>query len=206
MCSRYEFNGTFEEVVLRFDISAGAAALPELSPQFKPMAEVRPTNRVPVITSDNTIAPLRWGLKVDWDTKPIINARSETLVEKRTFQPLLENRCLVPATAYFEWRKDGKLKIKTRIQPNQGALVAFAGLVNDDTFTIITCAPSPSIAHIHGRMPVILDPAAEAAWLSSDNAYEDVAHLLTSYPDDKLETEEVAKPPAKPKKQGDLFS
>ena len=202
MCSRYEFNGTFEEVVLRFDISAGAAALPE----FSQMAEVRPTNRVPVITSDNTIAPLRWGLKVDWDTKPIINARSETLVEKRTFQPLLENRCLVPATAYFEWRKDGKLKIKTRIQPNQGALVAFAGLVDDDTFTIIACAPSPSIAYIHGRMPVILDRAAEAAWLSSDNKYEDVAHLLTSYPDDKLETEEVAKPPAKPKKQGDLFS
>jgi putative SOS response-associated peptidase YedK len=202
MCSRYEFNGTFEEVVLRFDISAGAAALPE----FSAIAEVRPTNRVPVITSDNTIAPLRWGLKVDWDTKPIINARSETLAEKRTFQPLLENRCLVPATAYFEWRKDGKLKIKTRIQPNQGALVAFAGLVDDDTFTIITCAPSPSIAYIHGRMPVILDQAAEAAWLSSDNKYEDVAHLLTSYPDDKLETEEVAKPPAKPKKQGDLFS
>jgi len=202
MCSRYEFNGTFEEVVLRFDIPAGAAALPE----FSPMAEVRPTNVVPVITNDNTIAPLRWGLKVDRDTKPIINARSETLAEKRTFQPLLENRCLVPATAYFEWRKDGKLKIKTRIQPNKGELVAFAGLVDEDNFTIITCAPSPSIAYIHGRMPVILDPGSEAAWLSSDNAYEDVAKFLTPYANDKLEAEEVGSPPAKQKKQGDLFS
>jgi putative SOS response-associated peptidase YedK len=160
---------------------------------------------VPVITNENQIARLSWGLKVDWDTKPLINARSETLSEKRTFQPLLENRCLVPATAYFEWRKDEKLKIKTRIQPNEGKLVAFAGLIDDDNFTIITCAPSPSIAYIHGRMPAILDQAAEADWLSGDNAYEDVANLLMPYQDDKLEAEEIENPPAKEKKQGDLF-
>ncbi len=201
MCSRFEINNTFENVVLRFDISANAAFIPE----FAPIAEVRPTNKVPIITNDRQILPLRWGLKVDWDNKPIINARAETLAEKRTFQPLLENRCLVPATAYFEWRKDEKLKIKTRIQPNNGELVAFAGLIDDDTFTIITCQPSPSIAYIHGRMPVILDPASEAVWLSADNAYEDVAKLLTPYPDERLETEEIANLPTKEKKQGDLF-
>jgi len=201
MCSRFEINNTFENVVLRFDISANAAFIPE----FAPIAEVRPTNKVPIITNDRQILPLRWGLKVDWDNKPIINARAETLAEKRTFQPLLENRCLVPATAYFEWRKDEKLKIKTRIQPNNGELVAFAGLIDDDTFTIITCQPSPSIAYIHGRMPVILDPASEAVWLSADNAYEDVTKLLTPYPDERLETEEISNPTAKEKKQGDLF-
>jgi putative SOS response-associated peptidase YedK len=202
MCSRYEINGTFEEVVLRFDISVGAA----LMETFGRMAEVRPTNRVPIITAPNQIASLSWGLKVDWDNKPIINARSETLAEKRTFQPLLENRCLVPATAYYEWRKDGNLKIKTRIQPNDGNLISMAGLVDGETFTIVTCAPSPSIAHIHSRMPVILDQADEAAWLSPDNSYEDVSKLLTPYPDEGIETEEIANPPKKEKKQGDLFS
>jgi len=202
MCSRYEINGTFEDVVLRFDISVGA----EIMPEFGPMAEVRPTNRVPVITPDNQLVPLRWGLKVDWDTKPIINARSETLSEKQTFQPLLENRCLVPATAYYEWRKDGNLKIKTRIEPNKGALFSFAGLIDGDTFTVITCAPSPSIAHIHSRMPAILNQDDEAAWLASATSFTDVANLLKSYRDDSLKTEEIAKPASKPSKQGDLFS
>ena len=60
---------------------------------------------------------LGWGLGVDWTAKPLINARAETLAEKRTFRPLLERRCLVPATAYFEWRKDGKARHKNRIRP-----------------------------------------------------------------------------------------
>ena len=201
MCSRFEINNTLENVALRFDISTNATLMPE----FAPIAEVQPTNEVPVVNNDRQILPLHWGLKVDWNNKPIINARAETLAEKQTFQPLLENRCLVPATAYFEWRKDKKLKIKTRIQPDNGELVAFAGLIDDDTFTIITCQPSPSIAYIHGRMPVILDPASEAVWLSADNAYEDVTKLLTPYPDERLETEEISNPTAKEKKQGDLF-
>ena len=201
MCSRYEINGTFDEVVLRFDISAGA----QMIETFGRMAEVRPTNRVPVITGPGQVTSLSWGLKVDWDNKPIINARSETLSEKPTFQPLLENRCLIPATAYFEWRKDGKLKIKTRIEPNKGALVGMAGLIDGDTFTVITCQPSPSIAHIHNRMPVILDQPDEAAWLAPDNAFTDVAKLLAPYPDDQLQAEEVAPTAPKPSKQGDLF-
>jgi putative SOS response-associated peptidase YedK len=202
MCSRYEINSTFEEVVLRFEISLGSLVMPE----FSPMAEVRPTNRVPIITGINQIEPLKWGLKVDWDNKPIINARSETLTEKPTFQPLLENRCLVPATAYYEWRKDGNAKIKTRIQPNEGNFFSFAGLVDGDTFTVITCTPSASIAHIHGRMPAILNQADEAAWLSGENSFTDVAKLLTPYHDDKLETQEIRKPAPEPSKQGDLFS
>jgi putative SOS response-associated peptidase YedK len=55
-------------------------------------------------------------------------------------------------------------------------------------------------------MPVILDQADEAAWLSPDNSYEDVSKLLTPYPDEGIETEEIATPPKKEKKQGDLFS
>jgi putative SOS response-associated peptidase YedK len=201
MCSRYEINCTFEEVILRFDISIGALLMPE----FSQLAEIRPTNRVPIITYKNQMMPLNWGLKVDWDMKPIINARSETLTKKPTFQPLLENRCLVPATAYYEWRKGRNLKIKTKIQANEGALFSFAGLINDDSFTVITCEPSPSIAHIHGRMPVILERADEAAWLTPENSFADVVKLLVPYQDDCLKAEEVNVPKQKSKKQWDLF-
>ena len=186
---------------MRFDISIGALLMPE----FSQLAEIRPTNRVPIITYKNQMMPLNWGLKVDWDMKPIINARSETLTKKPTFQPLLENRCLVPATAYYEWRKGRNLKIKTKIQANEGALFSFAGLINDDSFTVITCEPSPSIAHIHGRMPVILKRADEAAWLTPEKSFADLVKLLVPYQDDCLKAEEVNVPKQKSKKQWDLF-
>ena len=108
---------------------------------------------------------LGWGLPVEWDAKPLINARAETLAEKKTFQPLLDARCLVPATAYFEWRKASAGKLKNRIAPSDGGLFAFAGLMDGRRFTIITCRPAPEIAHIHGRMPVILDRRAEPKWI-----------------------------------------
>ena len=122
-----------------------------------------------------------WGLAVEWNAKPLINARAETLREKKTFLPLLENRCLVPATAYFEWRKDGPALRKNRIGTKSRNVFAFAGLTDGERFTIVTCLPSPGIAHIHNRMPVILMAQAEQRWLDLVNPYVAVAGLLRPY-------------------------
>ena len=108
---------------------------------------------------------LIWVLIAEWSQKPLINARAETIGEKKTFQPLLGNRCLVPATAYFEWRKSGGAKLKNRIAPADGGVLAFAGLSYGERFTVITCRPASGIAHIHGRMPAILAKAAEERWI-----------------------------------------
>jgi len=188
-------NGTYEDVELRFDITGGDT--------FHPMAEIRPTNRVPVIDNQRNLLDLCWGLENSWDNKPLINARAETLAEKKTFAPLLEDRCLIPATAYFEWRRDEKVKIKTRIFPVDGGLLFFAGLRSGDRFTIITCEPWPAIAHIHNRMPVILNPAYEKDWLAKEKKFRDVAKLLEPGRDDNLTFEEVGPPPSR---QRDLFS
>lgn len=182
-----------DHVQVRFDLSE--------PPEFAPNPQVRPTNRVPVITSKGHAEMLRWGLENSWDNKPLINARSETLAEKKTFSPLLNSRCLIPASAYFEWRKDGKAKIKTRVWLKDQDLFAFAGLRQEDRFTIITCAPSPSISHIHGRMPVILPRDSEEAWISEDNTYAEVKDMLVPFADEHLQSEEIVPPKA----QGDLF-
>ena len=193
MCSRYELNTTnLEHVSSRFSakIQSGIPAL----------SEIRPTNRVPVIKPGGQVEMLHWGLEHPWNSKTLINARSETLEQKKTFKPLLENRCLVPASAYFEWRKNAKKKIKTRIAPVDQDLIAFAGLFDDDRFTIITCVPSPAIAHIHGRMPVILERHYEQDWLAEGIPFGQVSKMLTSYPDGALSAQEVTRPP-----QYDLF-
>lgn len=198
MCARYELSDESERVQFRFELTT--------APEFMPAPEIRPTNRVPVIAGNATGAGgaalmLRWGLIVDWNTKPQINARAETLEERKTFLPLLGARCLVPASAYFEWRKDGKAKIKTRIARRDGEIMAFAGLIKDDRFTIITCAPAPEIAHIHNRMPAILAPETEARWLDPGRPFGDLRGLLVPYPGALLDWAEIAPRPRQP----DLF-
>lgn len=193
MCSRFEINAKPHDLVRRFGFD-------ELPDSFA-LGEIRPTNRVLTLTAAGP-AVMSWGLKVDWDTKPLINARAETLTEKKTFQPLLDNRCLVPATAYFEWRHNGKARLKNRIAPTEGGLFGFAALNDGANVTIITCVPQPGIAHIQNRMPVVLPAAAETAWLDPTAAFADVAPLLRPDAAPPLDaTEDVPPPPA----QGDLF-
>ena len=167
---------------------------------------MRPTDPVPVITTNHKVQILHWGLKVGWGNKPIINARSETLREKTTFIPLLENRCLVPATAYFEWCKNNNSKTKFCIRPNKPNIFSFAGLTDGDEFTIVTCTSSDSISHIHNRMPVILDHADEATWLSPNSLFDKVASLLETRQNSGLLSKEVGEPAKKPNRQPDLFN
>ncbi len=191
MCSRYELNATTQDLVERFD--------PVDIPDEITRVEIRPTNPAPVIDGTHRLRMALWGLAVSWDTKPLINARAETLERKKTFRPLLAGRCLVPATAYFEWRRDGSRRLKNRIAPADGKLFAFAGLTDGERFTIVTCRPAPPIAHIHDRMPVILEAEAEAAWLDEARPFAEVKPLLAPFAADLAANEQ---PPREP----DLFA
>jgi len=202
MCSRYEMKVKAEEVRNTFGLMA-----PPLLANTK---EFRPTDQAMVITGNKNgelqARLMGWGLEADWDNKPIINARAETLTQKKTFQPLLQTRCLVPATGYFEWRKSGQTKLKNRISVEDTPVFAFAGLftsrVDGEKFTIITCPPTPAIAHIHDRMPVILNHDALGPWVDPDKSFGDVVNYLTSYEERPLNAIEDTPPPPR---QSDLF-
>lgn len=193
MCSRFEINARRRDLARRFGLAD--------EPAGHATGEVRPTDPVLAIDSDGARA-LSWGLKVDWDSKPLINARAETLTEKPTFRPLLRRRCLVPGEAYFEWRRVGRERLKNRIHPAGGGIFAFAGLSDGARVVIVTCAPAADIAHIHDRMPVILDAADEARWCDPRLAFAEVAALLRPTPPGLLTANEDRPPPPR---QPDLF-
>jgi putative SOS response-associated peptidase YedK len=199
MCARYELLTTLESIVA--GVALRFPPTDEQAQHFHTFArgEVRPTNLAPIIMQSHTLAFMPWGLAVDWQSQPVINARAESLGSKPTFKPLLNQRCLVPASAYFEWRAAGKMKIKTRIRAGHAHVMMFAGLIGDGRFTIVTCAPAPIIAHIHDRMPMVLDRAAQELWLS-DRAYNDVKSVLVPFGGD-LAFEEFTPPPHR---QGEL--
>ena len=183
MCSRYELSVKPSEMARRFQL--------ELSPPVVNAAVIRPSDQSLVVDAMGARL-LCWGFQVSWDKKLVINARAESLVEKKTFQPLLDgNRCLVPASGYFEWQRDGKVRRKNRIAPITGGAFAFAGLTDGERFTIVTCLPSPGVAHIHDRMPVILAKQSEQHWIDAVNPYVSVAGLLRPYEEKGLVANEV---------------
>ena len=189
MCSRFEVNASSRDLTRRYGFN-------DIPTDFT-TGEVRPTNPALMIAAGGPRV-MRWGLRVDWNNKPLINARGETLAEKSTFRPLLKNRCLVLATAYFEWRRDEGRKIKTRIHNISGDLFATAGLTDGDNFTIVTVAPAAAIAQIHSRMPVIIDANSEASWLDPDLEFTAAVNGLAPASDDRLGWHD-ADPPSRQK-------
>ncbi|WP_404426194.1 SOS response-associated peptidase [Thalassospira australica] len=171
---------------------------------FENLSGIRhPTDPVIVVLPGQKPALRRWGLSVSSLNAPLINARAETLDQKPTFRPLLERRCLIPATSWFEWRKEGTTRHKTRITLPDHQPVLFAGLENGKEVVIITCAPAPSIAHIHDRMPAVIGPNHIAGWIDPANRFDAVRHMLGPVPDHVLEWSEEMPDRAKTAQQDD---
>ncbi|MEQ9110866.1 MAG: SOS response-associated peptidase [Rhodospirillaceae bacterium] len=192
MCSRYRLLAPPEDILARFGLSLTAhEVLTRIAAN-----DIRPTDLALTVAQDNTPAILPWGLKVSWQPAPVINARSETAPDKPTFAPLLNRRVLVPASGYYEWRKTDRAKIKTHIGLADQPLFAMAGFQSEDRFVILTCAPDSAVAHIHNRMPVILNPDSEEEWLNPDLDFRQLAALLKPYKGPFEISEQEPKPPA----------
>ncbi len=202
MCSRYELNSNAADLMRQLD-------LPE-PPPMPNAGELRPTDRVLAVDTARNASLRAWGIPAPWDGKPIFNARSETLREKPTFSPYLKNRFVLPASAYFEWRKDGAKKTKMRIRPSEDASVpfCFAALGDAAHVTIVTCTATASIADIHARMPVLLDGDGIARWLDPHLDLNDVAALLRPLDLGNLTAApaETETAPRRPPDQPDLFA
>jgi putative SOS response-associated peptidase YedK len=198
MCANFENRQTWEEI-------HGLYHLTTTLRDYHPSLNLRPDNAILVIGPDGA-AMRRWGLKVKWDNKLIINARSETITEKASFRPLLEQRCLIPATGWFEWQAipNAKRKRKHRLQPEGQHSFSFAGLSDGERVVMLTRAPAPEIAHVHDRMPAVLSRADEQRWLDPAAKFEQAREALANKSDRYLAQPLEDMPPVKPV-QTDLF-
>ncbi len=206
MCGRYTLaNPDPARLRARFDILE-SAEIPEEEPRFN----IAPTDPVLAVRrleeGGRELGRLRWGLLPGrWAEKkgpPLINARAETLLAQPAFkESFVERRCLIPADGFYEWLTDERGKRPVWISRPDGELFAFAGLWaglrQKDTdehlysCTIVTCAPNELIEPIHNRMPVVLDPQLEAAWLDPEAGPDELMSMLAPAPDDALTLREV---------------
>ncbi len=142
-----------------------------------------------IITNDRQeiIQFARWGLLPDWAKDKslqnnTLNAKLETIGDKPSFKNYQTQRCLIPADGFYEWQwldPAGKKKQKYLVHLPGDPLFSFAGLWNQwrdrstgevfHTYTILTTEANALMSVIHNskkRMPVILNPDAEKAWLN----------------------------------------
>jgi putative SOS response-associated peptidase YedK len=123
----------------------------------------------------------------------MINARVETVAERPAYRRAFERfRCLIVGDGFYEWRSvPGGPSQAFHITRSDGGLFAFAGLWSiwhgDDgnrlrTCTILTTAANRAIAALHDRMPIILDPDAELAWLDPATRPDQLAAMLRGLP------------------------
>ncbi|MHC1681291.1 MAG: SOS response-associated peptidase [Methanomassiliicoccales archaeon] len=175
MCGRFSLG-----LVYGFSTRFGVPEVPELKPRYN----IAPFQHVPIIVGGEakSVKMMRWGLVPHWAKGEefglkLINVRSETAMDKPMFKPLLNHqRCLVPATGFYEWQKQETRKRPYHIRVKGQEYFAMAGIFDTwskegkdlVTFSILTTAANEAISPIHDRMPVILRPEKESEWVSKE--------------------------------------
>jgi putative SOS response-associated peptidase YedK len=162
--------------------------------------------------------PIQWGLIPRWvrsagDADQIraktINARAETIFEKPAFRTAAQKgqRCLIPMTGFYEWHTAKAKKYPFYISTTDQPIFSVAGLWDEwpdaetgaliSTYTLLTTDANPLLAAIHNtkkRMPCVLTPEAEQAWLHENLTEQQTLDLLTNqYPADHMHSYSISK-------------
>lgn len=170
-----------------------------------------------------TLHAFRWGLVPFWAKElkigdRMINARAETVAEKPAYRhAFAQQRCLVPATAFYEWQKlPGKrAKQPWLFRPRDGQPLAFAGLWERwhdpdrpdgeavQSTVIVTTNANELMRPVHDRMPVILPEERWDEWLDPENHDADeLEQLLVPPAEDVLERYPISTEVNSPRNQG----
>ena len=216
MCGRYAFYQNWNEFLETYDIEA-----PHVE-DWSPVFNAAPTMNLPVVfhSGGRRVADtFRWGLIPHWSTDEkigykMINARAETIADKPAFRkPFASQRCLVPASGFFEWRKEGKQKQSYFIRFEDESPMLFAGLYDEwtskedgevvTTFTIITTEVNTHIAELHDRMPAIVPQKHVDDWLGQEMRDKDyLQSLLKPWQDNTITFYPVSQSVSSPRNQG----
>jgi len=197
MCGRYVLPD--EEAIVELWKLVLGSGLRSILPRYN----VAPTTPVPILirgasgTLEARIA--RWGLIPEWWTKDAppalaFNARAEEAAAKPLWRDSLKTRrCLLPARGWYEWNAAQPLEGRKGNQPcflhcPNAPVFAFAGLWSPRgtggagepaaSCAVLTGPAAPAVAAIHPRMPAVLKPEQEAAWLDPAAPPEEVRRIL----------------------------
>lgn len=182
MCGRYYLDSEYEKYIqekIKYNYKKASEDIKQ--------GEIYPTDKVPVlIREDNHIIMdfFTWGFPNYKSNGVIINARSETVKEKRMFRDsILNRRCIILASGFYEW-DISKNKIFFKMKDNP--IMFMAGIYNnyegENRFVILTANANNSIIDVHNRMPLVLESEDLESWIFNlgevDNILNKTSPLL----------------------------
>ena len=136
---------------------------------------------------------MRWGFPGFEKGKLLINARAETALERPTFRESVQDRrCIIPARGFYEWNKS---KEKFTFERKETPVLFMAGCYNryegQERFVILTTDANSSVAPVHNRMPLILEPEELKDWVLDDQATESLLHKTPVLLEQRAEYEQM---------------
>ncbi|WP_263368693.1 SOS response-associated peptidase [Edaphobacter bradus] len=193
MCGRYGRRGDKQRIAEAFNVKGG---LDEVD--FAEDNDCAPGSIQPVVRMNDDgergLTVMRWGFKLP--DRFLFNTRSED-VTKTSFwkEKFAENRCIVPASSFFEWQGTKKSpKSKYEITVPGSTLFGMAGVWApwknpktdqwEKTFSIFTSESNSVMKAIHDRQPVVLEPRDFKEWL--EESERPPVHLLRILPNEEM--------------------
>lgn len=155
-----------------------------------PIHDARPGSTVPLFVPDGAdglkVARLEWGFPLDGKPHAVFNTRIESALEQLRrgrrgmwAKAIAEGRCLVPVRGFYESsttetitseRTGRPVRRQYRFRLPGTRAFLLAAIQQDGRFSIVTTEPNASVAPIHDRMPLVLDPGESSIWLGPDFA------------------------------------
>lgn len=200
MCSRFTLIASKSELFSRFQSEAPKS--------YYPRYNISSGQAILVIRPDGvrlTACYVRWGFQIGRQNNLLLNARAETLTGRPLFLPLLSTgRCLIPASGWFTWKKEGEYHIPFYVQPRSHEVLCLAGLVRATKTgreaVVLTTHAEGGAASDTGRVPVVLSRGAESSYLAGADIQG-----LPGYPFDLLQVHEVSRNVNDPNEDGEAL-
>lgn len=173
MCGRYSFDLSSEELKNYYEQVTPNATKKNIRIAVK---EVFLSNHVVTlgINQESKIVPgiTRWGFQGFKKGQLMINARAETVEEKKTFSKAFrENRCVFPLSGFYEWDSEKRKLLFTSRESDVFYLGGFyrihkTGAGFETESIIMTTKPNESVSPIHDRMPLIIQKDHIKEWIT----------------------------------------
>lgn len=145
--------------------------------------DIRPTERALILKWNGKgicLSGIKWGYPGIQKSGVLINARAESVLEKKIFADGIRyHRAVIPASHFYEWNQR---KEKNTFKSKDGEILYLAGffdiMENEERFVILTTEANASMKPVHDRMPLILEREEVETWILDDKAAEYLLHKM----------------------------
>jgi len=199
MCGRFALATEKKILEMLFDLEI------RTNIDLRPRYNIAPSQQIAGLrlspqNGEKELTVFKWGLVPFWARDQsigsrMINARAETVATKPSFREAFKKRrMLIPASGFYEWKKEGKSKQPYYITRKDGRPFSFAGLWEHwgqggeslQSCAIVTTEPNELLAPIHNRMPVIIPVEKYDNWLSPESDANELKYLLAPLTPEEL--------------------